>query len=122
MRHVFQEDPMGCFIASVAMVLDMTYQEVAKFIPLQTDVSSGVVAIKKAIELARCRGWSAIDLEEPFAVKLGLRYIRVFHLRHPLYHAVAVDEKGVTYDPDSRSEQQECSEVSPIGVLEFRRA
>ena len=132
MRYVAQQDPLGCLIACVAMVLDMTYEEVSGSVPLQdvpelqrTGVNRlGLVAMDRVEELAKSQGKQVVDLpSKPFICRAGLRYISAIATTNPLIaHSVAIDENGVVFDPDPANEhyRKHWAEYEALAMLEFR--
>jgi uncharacterized protein YvpB len=111
MKHVKQRDVLGCWIASLAMVLEMTYEEVSEHIPLQDwDAvkqsrfnSLGLVGWNNMNALAQTRGWVVFDFPaKPFIAKLGFRYLGMLATADPsLTHVVAIDETGLVFDPEN---------------------
>jgi len=103
MNLIPQQHPLGCFIASTAMVLDMTYEDVAQTIPLQDQGGEEwwqpVLASLQA--LAAPRGKVVVDLEPPFIVQPGMRYLAQVPTNIPgFYHILAIDESGIAFNPD----------------------
>ena len=135
MKYVAQQHPLGCLIASVAMVLDMTYEQVAETIPLQdmeelekTGVNRlGLIAYDRIEELARSRNIQIVGSESgQFVCEIGLRYLAVFPAdTDPLMtHTVAIDEMGLVFDPDPVNEHVRgyWSSFDFLGMMEFRPA
>jgi hypothetical protein len=113
------------------MVLDLTYEEVSRTVPLQDLVTiqrtgvnlQGLLALDRIVELAKAHGKNVVDLNPPFAVLGGLRYIAMVPTLVPLCnHALAVDETGVAYDPDPINERvrKSLSKYTVLALLEFR--
>jgi len=128
MEYVAQEDEFGCLIAAAAMVLDLTYTQVAKTVPLQDPEIFrqtgknllGVIALDRIEALALTRGKEMIDLgPPPFVTQDGLRYIAMVPAAN---HALAVDETGIAFDPAPVNEgvRKMWSEYDVLALLEFR--
>jgi hypothetical protein len=132
MEHVRQLHPLGCFIAAAAMVLDMTYDEVAAVMPLQDmDVlrntgqnKLGIYGWRNLHILAKERGKAIVDFtSKPFVRKPGLRYLGMLATPDPLLtHIVAIDEDGIVFDPDPNNEKSRKSwlEYDFMAMAEFR--
>lgn len=131
MRYIAQTDELGCFIAAAAMVLDLTYEQVAQTVPLQ-DLAIlgqtspnflGIHALAQVEALALAQGRMIVDQNPPFTVEPGLRYIAVVPTAiFNANHALAVDEMGVAFDPDERNEhvRKLWFEYNILALLEFR--
>jgi hypothetical protein len=131
MQYIPQKDPMGCLRASVAMVLDITYEQAAS-VPLQDTNElrdtgtnkSGALALDRIETLAQSQGKQIVDLDtKPFVCKAGLRYIAVVGTTDPLIaHSVAIDETGIVFDPDTanKNSRKHWSEYEALAMLEFR--
>jgi len=130
MKYVAQEHPLGCFLAATAMVLDMTYEQVSEKVPLQdpkalqkTGINIlGLVALEEVEKLARSCNRAFAYPVPPFVCKAGFRYIGVLPIRKQETHAVAIDESGVVFDPDSNalSGKNWAELVFSGGMLEFQ--
>ena len=131
MQYVAQQHELGCFIAAAAMVLDLTYEQVALTVPLQeasiieqTGINFlGLLALDRIEALALAQGMQVVDLNPPFAVQVGLRYLAMIPSANPdINHALAVDETGIAFNPDPRYEhvRKLWSEYIVLGLLEFR--
>jgi hypothetical protein len=130
MRYVAQQDMRGCLVAAVAMVLDMTYEDVGLVVPLQDSsrlYELGYVeawwqnALEQIRALASARGKIVVSL--PPTVRPGLRYLAQVRAALPnSYHALAVDETGIAFDPDPCNEdvRKPLSEYDVLALLEFR--
>src|SRR5438132_246061 len=110
MKYVAQQHPLGCFIACIAMVLDMDYAEVSDLVPLQDDLEQlqrtginalGAEAFDIFAALAESKHLEIADVQKPFECRAGCRYLMALLTsdRH-INHCVAVDEAGVAFDPD----------------------
>ena len=130
MNHIRQKDALGCWIASLAMVLEMTYEEVSEHIPLQdwelvkqTGFNSlGLVGWNNMNTLSRARGWEIFDFPaKPFIVKLGFRYVGMLGTADPSrIHVVAIDETGLVFDPEVDDFHKDWKEYDFMAMLEFR--
>ena len=132
MKYIAQQHPLGCLIASVAMVLDMTYEQVAETIPLQdmeelekTGVNRlGLIAYDRIEELARSRNIQIVDSESgQFVCELGSRYVAALPGSGPrILHVIAIDEKGLVFDPNPANEHARgyWSSFDFLGMMEFR--
>jgi|ERR1700733_1341055 hypothetical protein len=115
MNYVPQEEPTGCLIAAIAMVLNMTYAEVNKFIPLNTaaDMVGGQNLLGSEIidGLNRLLEFKSMKMCEPLDGppynELGTRYLAIIltGVEH-LNHALAVDEDGIAFDPADESTRE----------------
>lgn len=112
------------------MVLDMTYDDVAKFVPLQDPIeisetgvnTLGLLGFDRIVCAAEERGFSIADVPKPFTCKTGCRYIMALSYGNPrLLHAVAVDEIGTVFDPADEFSREQWSKFTPLAVLEFSR-
>jgi hypothetical protein len=118
-------------IAAVAMIMDMTYEEVSKTIPLP-DIdalrltgknSLGLRAFDDMKELAKSRGKRVLDFGYlPETLVPGSRYLGLLSTPDPLVtHTVAIDEQGIVLDPDSAQEQSHhWRNYDFMALLEFR--
>jgi hypothetical protein len=131
MEYIAQRDELGCFIAAAAMVLDLTYEQVALTVPLQeasiieqTGINFlGLLALDRIEALALAQGKQIVDLNPPFPVRAGLRYLAMIPTEiYQVNHALAVDETGIAFNPDPRYEHVRSlwSEYFVLGLLEFR--
>ena len=120
MRYVAQQHPLGCFIAATAMVLDMTYEEVAACVPLQDNGIPSDPPIEEVINLAETRGVAADDPEMPLTCQHGRRYILALRTGTKQFHAIAVDETGAAFDPSNQGSRRLWAEYEPAAMLEFR--
>lgn len=123
---------MGCMIAATAMILDMSYEEVAEAIPLPDMEalrltgrnSLGLKAFDDMKVLAEARGMRMLDFEsKPETLEAGLRYMGMLATPDPLIkHVVAIDEQGVVFDPDPTKEQsrENWRAYDFITMLEFQ--
>jgi hypothetical protein len=129
MRYVPQQDSVGCLIAAVAMVLDMSYEQVSGIVPIQ-DMGElqrtgtnrvGLLALDRIKKLAESQGKQVIDLPEPFVCKAGTRYVSAIATTDPLMaHTVAVDENGVVFDPLNEHTRKDWSGYQFLAMLELR--
>jgi len=104
------------------MVLDMTYAQVSKVIPLQDAnavAASGNTVCDEFFELLRKQGKTFSEHKKSFVHEPGKRYIGVIQTASNLNHAVAIDEFGVVFDPEaSLSESRKSwTEYEFIGLL-----
>jgi hypothetical protein len=132
MRYVSQQHPMGCFIASIAMVLDLSYEQVAETVPLpdmgelqRTGRNSlGSAAFDGMKLLATTHGKSVLDnCMKPFSLKQGFRYLGMLSTSNSLLtHVVAIDQNGIVFDPDPVNEQSRESwqAYDFMAIVEFR--
>jgi hypothetical protein len=135
MQYVAQQHQMGCEIAAVAMVLDMSYEEVSETLRPQdmNDMeallrngrnASGLNAFEDMIALARTRGKKVVDFQSlPDTLKPGVRYLGRLRTNNPLiHHIVAIDEQGIVFDPDPEKAQSRESwrTYDFIALLEFQ--
>jgi len=130
MRYVAQLDKTGCLVASTAMVLDLTYADVAQVVP--TDDASRYplagsndewwqVAFKGIQSLASAKGETVVELERPYMVQFGLRYLAMVPTDTPnFHHVLAVDETGIAFDPCNEDGHKPWSEYQIIALLEFQ--
>jgi hypothetical protein len=133
MNYVRLEDPAGCLIAAVAMVLDKTYAEVLDFIPLNTfaDMQDGHNLLgDKIIEglntLLKSKGLKFCELlDGPPYTEAGTRYIAlVFGGKDHLNHALAIAENGIAFDPldeSSRKPFDSYPDSQILSVVGIRR-
>jgi hypothetical protein len=132
MRYVVQENELGCFVAAIAMVLDLTYAEVEPVIPPASWLDyntpgpheSERLAYERLPGFALAHGWVVIDLEN-LIVQPGLRYVAAIPGPIPnSRHAVAIDETGIVFDPGPLNEnvRKHYSEYAILGLLEFARS
>jgi hypothetical protein len=123
MTHVPQEHHLGCLIAATAMVLDLTYADVARTIPLQYTPGEAwwQSTLTRLQALAATRDQVIVDLPLPFVVQPGLRYLLQIPTAIPNYtHVLAIDENGVAYDPDDPATQRHWSEYNVLALIEFK--
>lgn len=127
MRHVTQQDEHGCFIASAAMVLDMSYEQMSQIMPLQDPEelrqtgknTTGLVDLDRFVALLESRKISFDYLPSPFVCKPGYRYVMMLRGNDPaMNHAVAVDETGMVFDPLDEHARKDWSECERLGVIE----
>jgi hypothetical protein len=132
MQYILQQHPMGCMIAAIAMILDMSYEEVAKTIPLP-DIqaltltgrnSLGLKTFDDMKVLAETRGQRVFDFDSKReTLEPGFRYLGMLTTPDPLVkHVVAIDEQGVVFDPDPGKEQsrENWKAYDFVAVLEFQ--
>jgi hypothetical protein len=129
MQHVKQpslED--GCFPACIAMLLDMTYNEVLETVPAQ-DVEefqrtglnlAGLRAFDRFKQLAQERGRVTLEFPEGLEKPLvGYRYLFVLPTANPhRVHCVAIDETGVAFDPLDSDSREHWSKYDPCCVVQ----
>ena len=122
---------MDCMIAAVAMVLDMSYEEVSETIPLpDLDTlritgknSLGLKAFDDLKTLAESKSKKVIDLGYvPDTLRAGSRYLGMLPTPDPLVtHVVAIDESGIAFNPDTNQEKsRDWRDYDFLAVLEFR--
>jgi hypothetical protein len=122
LEYVAQKDAMGCLIASTAMVLDMTYDEVAKFIPFHDPnalYETGNAICDQMFALAEKQGRKFDDVLKPFLCEADKRYIGILPAREGIRHAVAIDEFGVVFDPADESSLRFWTDCEFEGLLGF---
>jgi hypothetical protein len=131
MQYVAQEHPLGCFIACTAMVLEMSYRDVAAVVPLQEwdellesgRSTLGPKAVEQMLCLAQHQGVEVNDAKRPLQCVSGCRYILAVSKGDPqVLHAIAVDESGAAYDPNEASLNKNWLDYkgSTAAALEFR--
>jgi hypothetical protein len=121
MQYIAQKDEHGCLRAALAMILDMTYDEVARSIPLQTQTQiteTGYMVFDRVIELLSSKG---LTIESATACNPGTRYLAVsWDGTSVLAHSLAVDESGTVFDPLDSSSRKHWSEIPAFAFLALR--
>jgi|GEM_PF-6408934 len=126
MNYVRQEEPTGCLIAAVAMLLDMTYAEVNKWIPLNTPADMqdghnllGVKIFEGLEKLLASKGMEMCEpLDGPPYNEIGTRYLAtILTGEKHLNHALAVDENGIAFDPADESSREPLSSYPDWKIL-----
>jgi hypothetical protein len=114
---VKQEDPAGCFVASMAMILGKTYKEVKK--DFHNDFSEEGVNTNHIIDYLGDHGFSVIFKkmtcynEKNFGRKEMLKPFAPVHLLvvqskfdSGCHHAVVMDAKGKLYCPSGKTHKE----------------
>jgi hypothetical protein len=132
MQYVGQQDKMGCGIAALAMVLDMTYEQVAAVLRLPdlnadldallfTGCNSSAEKDDADMEaLARIRGKKVVHFDHIPELKPGSRYLGVIPVEPYLCHIVAIDERGIVFDPTDVTSREPWQRYIFAAVLEFQ--
>lgn len=128
MQHVKQPSrEEGCFPACIAMLLDMTYNEVLETVPAQhreeferTGLNlAGVRALDRFEQLAQERGRVVLSYPEAEKPLPGFRYLFVLNTDDPReVHCVAIDETGVAFDPLDSDSREHWSKYNPCCVVQ----
>jgi hypothetical protein len=132
MQYVGQQHKMGCEIAALAMVLDLTYEQVAAVLRVP-DLDADLDALlftghNSSVEkdyadmeaLARMRGKKVISFDHIPELKSGARYLGLIYLEPYLYHTVAIDERGIVFDPTDVTSREPWQRYTFAAVLEFQ--
>lgn len=115
--HIYQRHEKGCGIASLAMVLDRTYDEVLK--DFENDFSENGMDLQAAIQYLGNSGFSIVhkyiinyahkdfareEMLKPFADRHIIRILHKFDSENG--HFAVMDGDGQLYCPEGLSEEE----------------
>jgi hypothetical protein len=133
LNYVAQKHKGGCLIAVAAMLLDLTYNQVWRFVPVprlrlarrNNEYARSFLAFREVEILAAKHAYIITEITRPngksgFFLEPNSRHIAVIPSgMMGVFHAVAINEDGIVFDPANEHDRRPWSTYDLLRVAHF---